>query len=261
VLGCGGIGGTVAHALARTGVGRMVLADPDHFELANFNRQAGAQVSTIGQPKAQALAQQLRDINPDLELAVHEAAVGADNIASLLAGVDLVVDAVDFFCVDARLDIYRYCRRERIPVIMSAPLGMSCTVSLFTPDSMSFERYYDIRPGMDQVDQLVAFLVGLAPRMSHRGYMDMQHTNIAAQYGPSLGAAVMLGAGMLAVETLRILLGRPGLEPAPYYLQFDAYRRRLYRGKLRFGNRGPLQRLKRSVARRTLMKKVQGLDV
>jgi hypothetical protein len=63
----------------------------------------------------------------------------------------------------------------------------------------------------------------------------------------------MLCAGIAAIETLRVVLRRPGLRPAPCYYQFDAYRQRLFRGRLRWGNRGPIQRIKRRLVVRSLL--------
>ena len=110
---------------------------------------------------------------------------------------------------------------------------------------MSFDRYFDLHDGMDRLDQLVAFAVGLTPRATHLRYLDLSRVDLGTGAAPSVALACQLAAGVAAAETLKILLGRRPLRPAPCYAQFDAYR-----GLLRWGNRGPLQRLKRLVLRR-----------
>src|SRR5688572_18341410 len=68
IAGVGGVGGFHLTTLARLGIGRFHIADLDTFEIANFNRQAGAMVSTIGRPKVDVLAEMARDINPECEI-------------------------------------------------------------------------------------------------------------------------------------------------------------------------------------------------
>ena len=70
VVGLGGVGAYAAEMIARAGVGRMTLADADTVGLTNINRQLLALHSTVGRPKAEVLAERLRDINPDIELTI-----------------------------------------------------------------------------------------------------------------------------------------------------------------------------------------------
>ena len=115
---------------------------------------------------------------------------------------------------------------------------------------MSFDEYFGLNDGMSALDQLIAFLVGVAPQATQRVYMDLQAADPARRRGPSAGLACQLCSGVTTVEVLKILLGRPHLHPAPRYYQFDAYRQVLRRGYLWWGGRNPLQRLKRWLVRR-----------
>jgi hypothetical protein len=117
---------------------------------------------------------------------------------------------------------------------------------------MSFDRYFDFRDGMDESEQFAAFIVGMSPKATHRGYVDLSYINVRERRGPSVGLACHLSAGVLAAEVLKILLRRGPLRPAPHYHQFDAYLGKYACGRLWFGNRGPLQRLKRRLFSRYL---------
>ena len=64
VVGLGGVGAYAAEMIARAGVGRMTVADADTVSVSNINRQLVALRSTVGRPKAEVLAERLRDINP-----------------------------------------------------------------------------------------------------------------------------------------------------------------------------------------------------
>jgi hypothetical protein len=107
-------------------------------------------------------------------------------------------------------------------------------------------------PTVDPMDQLFAFIAGLTPRATHLSYLDLSQVDPSSGRGPSAGLACHLCSGVAAAETLKILLGRSPIRPAPRYFQFDAYRHRLRSGRLLGGNRHPLQRLKRRVLRRRL---------
>ena len=256
IIGAGGVGGVHATALARMGIGHFRLIDPDTFALANFNRQIGASLATVGQPKVAVTAAQILAINPQAEVEAFDTALDANNAHAFLRGAELVLDGIDFFSPAARLVAYAKARELGIPVVGSGPIGMSATMHLFMPTGMSFERYYDIHPNMDHLEQVAAFLAGQTPRMSQRSYMDMRHASLSEAYGPSLGATCMICAGVVGIESLRILLGRLGIKPAPHYYQFDAYRRRFHQGYLRWGNRHPLQRLKRLMIEQLLRRRM-----
>ena len=97
VVGLGGVGAYAAEMIARAGVGRMTIADADTVSLTNINRQLVALRSTLGRPKAEVLAERLRDIDPELELTVLNRFIRDEETYSLLdaAKYDYVVDAID----------------------------------------------------------------------------------------------------------------------------------------------------------------------
>ena len=78
IAGLGGVGGIHLLTLCRLGIGKFHLADFDTFDLANFNRQAGATVGTLGQNKLDAMIRQARDINPELDITGFRAAIDAE---------------------------------------------------------------------------------------------------------------------------------------------------------------------------------------
>jgi sulfur carrier protein ThiS adenylyltransferase len=94
IAGLGGLGSAVAVALARVGVGTLVLVDHDVVEPSNLNRQQYF-VDQIGLPKTQALAANLQRINPHVRHQVHQQRVTADNAPSLFGGVHVMVEAFD----------------------------------------------------------------------------------------------------------------------------------------------------------------------
>jgi sulfur carrier protein ThiS adenylyltransferase len=94
VIGAGGLGSNCAMHLVRSGFADLVLADPDTVEPSNLNRQHFT-LAQIGEPKAQALKNNLLAINPATRIETHLLAINADNIAVLFGSCQAVVEAVD----------------------------------------------------------------------------------------------------------------------------------------------------------------------
>lgn len=252
IAGMGGAGGFHLLTLARLGVEKFYIADLDTFELANFNRQAGASLSTLGRAKVEVLAGMARDINPDAEIRVFPGGVNAENLADFLRNVDLYVDGLDFFAFDAREQVFKYCAEHRIPAVTVAPLGMSAALLNFMPGGMSFEDYFQVA-GRPELEKAVRFLVGLAPALLHRHYLaDKSRVDLKAGKGPSTIIACQLCAGVAASEALKILLGRGKVWAAPHGIQFDGYRNRLAHTWRPGGNRNPINQLAIALARRQL---------
>ena len=250
IAGMGGVGGAHLLALTRLGIGAFHIADLDVFELANFNRQAGAMQSTLGRSKVEVLAEMARDIDPALEVTTFPRGVDDGNIDAFLQGVDLFIDGFDFFVLDIRAKVFARCAELGIPAITAAPIGMGAAYLVFMPGGMSFERYFRLQ-GQPEERQYVNFLVGLVPKGYHRRYvMDPWRIDLAGKRGPSTTMACQLCAGVVGVEAVRILLRRGGVRAVPCYHHFDPYLGRWKRGWLPGGNLNPLQVLKRHVAYR-----------
>jgi sulfur-carrier protein adenylyltransferase/sulfurtransferase len=245
IVGMGGVGGVHAVTLARLGVGGFTIADPDVFEVANTNRQYGARQSTVGHPKAQVMAEVLRDINPEADVRVFSDPISTENAEEFLKDADLFVDGIDFFEIDVRRLLFRLAAQHGRYAITAAPMGFSTAWLVFAPGGMSFDRYFDFSDRMQQEDKLAAFAVGLSPKALQREYMSMKFVNLVKRTAPSSSLACQLASGVLAAEAVRLLLGRGSIRAAPYYQQFDAYLGRFVQGRLWLGNRNPLQRLKR----------------
>ncbi len=252
IAGMGGVGGIHLVTLARLGIGAFHIADPDRFEVVNFNRQYGATVRALGQSKAEVMAREAQDINPEVQLRVFAEPISQANVGAFLDGVDVLVDGIDFFALPTRRLLFQEARRRGIWAVTAGPLGFSTAWLVFAPTGMSFDDYFDMNDLMDQLDLIAAFAIGLAPRATHFRYLDLAAVDIRSGRGPSAGLACQLCSGVVGAEVVKILLGRRPVRFAPDYSQFDAYRQVLRQGRLWRGNRHPLQKLKRWVFRRRL---------
>jgi molybdopterin/thiamine biosynthesis adenylyltransferase len=243
VAGLGGVGGSHVLTLARLGIGAFRISDFDRFEVHNFNRQAGAFVSTLNMPKADVLSRMTLDINPQAEVQLFGEGVTPNNLDQFLSGVDVYVDGIDFFAVEARRMIFAACHERGIPAVTAAPLGMGVSLMYFSPVGMSFEQYFRLE-GCSRQEQYARFIAGLSPAMLQRAYLAApEAVNFAERRGPSTVMACDLCAGVTGTAVLKLLLGRGTLRPAPWAMQFDAYEQKLSHTWRPFGNANPLQRL------------------
>lgn len=250
VAGAGGVGGIHLQTLARLGFGHFHVADLDAYELANFNRQAGATLQTLGAEKAKVAADLVTAINPEAQVKVFPNGVSLDNLDAFLDGIDVYVDGLDFFVLDIRAALFRRAREKEITCITAAPIGMGTGYLIFTPQSMSFDDFFAIANSGDALDDAAGFLVGLTPAMIHRGYLaDQSRVDLRGQRGPSTAIACQLCAGVAAGEAVKAVLGRGMQKPAPYYHHFDSYRGKYVSRKLVGGARNPVQRIKRAIVK------------
>lgn len=130
VFGVGGVGSHCIEALARSGVGHLILVDNDTVSLTNINRQSIAYHSTIGKYKTEVMKEKIRDICPQTEVTVYETFVLEENVAELLEGeIDYIVDAID--TVTAKLAIAKIAEERNIPLISSMGTGNKLHPELF----------------------------------------------------------------------------------------------------------------------------------
>ncbi len=130
VFGVGGVGSFCIEALARAGVGALLLFDPDEVALSNLNRQIIALHSTIGRPKAEVMRARILDINPDAAVEVYKVFYTAENAEAFdLSGCDYIVDAID--TVSSKLALIERATRLGIPVISSMGTGNKLDPSRF----------------------------------------------------------------------------------------------------------------------------------
>ena len=121
VFGLGGVGSWCAEALARSGVGTLTLIDMDEVGLSNINRQLCALSSTVGRPKAEVLAERIRDINPEIRVIPIVGTYREEEREKFFAAYDYVADAIDL--VKNKIDLIRCCRERGIPILSALGTG------------------------------------------------------------------------------------------------------------------------------------------
>ena len=130
VLGVGGVGSHCIEALARSGVGRLILVDNDKVTLTNINRQSIAYHSTIGQYKTKLMKDRIWDISSEIEVITHEKVILPENLHEIFdRKVDYIIDAID--TVTAKLALVEYAKQQDIPIISCMGTGNKLHPELF----------------------------------------------------------------------------------------------------------------------------------
>ena len=244
IAGMGGVGGSHLQILTRLGIQRFHIADMDHFELVNFNRQSGSMMSTLGKSKVEVMRDSVLDINPDAEIKIFPQGVTESNIGEFLDGVDVYVDGLDFFVLDVRARIFEECRKRGIPAVTAGPVGWTTSYLVFDPYGMSFEEYFQLRKKSD-LQKAVQFLVGLSPALAQRDQVvDERFVRLAEKRGPSLATACYACSAVMGTEVLKMLLGRGKTYYVPWAMQFDMYKNRYHKVYNWLGNRNFLNKIK-----------------
>ena len=243
IAGLGGVGGAHLLTLARLGISHFNISDFDEFDLHNLNRQAGAFIPFMGQPKIDTLARMALDINPETDLRQFPQGIKPENVDEFLRDVDVYVDGLDFFVLPARRMVFAKCRENGIPALTAAPLGMGVAFLYFSPTAMSFEDYFKVE-GHESQEQYARFIAGLSPSMVQRDYLVApEAVNFQEKRGPSIIMACDLCAGVMGTSVLKLLLRRGTIRAAPWGMHFDAYHQKLKLTWRPFGNSNPLQQL------------------
>jgi len=131
IVGCGGLGNGAASYLAGAGVGHLVLVDDDEVALSNLPRQLAFDEDSLENAKAFALANRLREQNPQIKVEPHVQRFGADNSASLLRGCDLVIDCSDNFAT--RYLLNARCVESNIALLSGSVIGWQGQLLLVDP--------------------------------------------------------------------------------------------------------------------------------
>ncbi|MGA6925050.1 MAG: HesA/MoeB/ThiF family protein [Desulfosarcina sp.] len=183
VVGLGGLGGLVTDTLARLGIGRLHLIDGDRFEAHNLNRQLMSSMATIGNPKTEAAAMNVRRINPGIIVNTSDTYLTTENAETLVASCNLAVDCLDN--IRSRFALETATKRTGIPMVSAAVAGMSGHVTTIFPGGQ-----------------------GLADIYGPEEALKADH-GVEAQLG-CLAPGVNLIASLECAEALKILLGRDG---------------------------------------------------
>lgn len=142
VVGAGGLGGNIIELLTRQGVGYLRIIDGDCFALHNLNRQLLATERNLGKNKALAAAKRIAEVNSDVYAEAIPCMLDKNNAIELLAGMDVVVDALDN--ISCRLLLSKITRELHIPLVHGAIAGFTGQVTTLLSNDQGLEKIYNV---------------------------------------------------------------------------------------------------------------------
>lgn len=140
LAGCGGLGGCLAELCARLGIGKITVCDGDVFTKSNLNRQLLCLEADLGKNKALAAKARIHAINASCECVAYDTFLTKENAEKLLAGADLVLDALDN--IQGRLMLEDACEKLSLPLLHGAVEGSCAQAALILPKERLLHRLY-----------------------------------------------------------------------------------------------------------------------
>lgn len=230
VAGVGGVGGRAAEVLARMGVGTLTIVDPDVFTTSNLNRQAGCTLDTLGQHKADVVADLCRNVSETVTVNVVADGVTRRNVVDLVTSADVVIDGTDFTKPHLAVMMARIARSRGIPVVMAVEVGFGGWCTAFDPYGFALERFLGLDVDVEIEDLATQRVtVPLWRWVAHvPAYVDIAVLRQVASGeldAPAVAPAVEVTAAQLATMCLDLIVGRT-TTTAPRIWHIDVRERR-----------------------------------
>jgi len=227
VAGAGGVGGIQIETLARTGVGGFNIADPEKYEASDMNRQSGADINTLGQYKAEVMANKVRAINPGADIRIYQDGVNKENLDDFLDGANVVVDSIEYFALDKKVFMHRKAKEKGLYVVTSPIPWFGASMFVFDPKGMNLEEYLELEGKSPEELKSVMY----------DGYCLVEPGYIPNPYPeaikgrvpiPSLSVCTTLSGAMVANEVLMLLLSKRKPNVVPMGVQLDLWTQKYY---------------------------------
>lgn len=210
------------------GFERFAVADPDVFDVANLNRQAGATLSTLGRPKVEVMREMARDVNPRIEIDEFPQGLGPETVEEFAERSDIGVNAIDFL----RADLYplfhdTFRDRGKLSVVGASPFAFGAAMTVIGPDSPSLTDFLGLTAAErgDPEAVLRRFVARMTPERYAARYLPPGVNEIRSPLAgtriSSTAAALHLCTALTAAEVLFICTGRRPSTLAPAVMQVD----------------------------------------
>lgn len=236
VVGTGGIGGAVAARLVRMGALNLKLADPDHFDLTNVQRQYGAGRDTIGRNKAEVVAEQVYDLTGDVNIDVFPEGITPDSAEEFMDGCDYVMDQMEFFQIKNRYALHRAFRAsDRCKFMFKIPtVAHSTIIFTYTKDSMPIEEVYDLPEDAEFTPEVTRRLMEriMPEYQDFPSEKTLDEWFVKNQTMPIFGACPPLAEGVLVERLAQKIMDLPGRVPLPVQPGYALFDTLTWRAKL-----------------------------
>lgn len=240
IAGNGGTGNLVGMELARIGIQKFRIADPEVFDDVNSNRVMGARIDTIGRNKAEVLKEDILEINPSAEVITYTDGINVDNIEEFLSSADIAINGTELTKPELGTMLARQARIRKVgraiipvPVVDIEYIAYAGQGTVFNPVSpMTFEKFMGIAGGEEApLDEVAEQSIDTSRYLAYLPHYGDLETLKAIQDGAPLPSN-MIGAGVAAqiglsevLKLTRQRIGERTVSPtyAPFVRWYDSY--------------------------------------
>ncbi len=220
IFGIGGVGGYVAEALVRCGVGALDIIDNDRVAESNLNRQIIATRSSLGRLKTEVMGERIREINPDCQVTLHTCFYLPETAEAFdFSSYSYVVDAID--TVTAKLDLVMQARAAGVPIISSMGTGNKLDPASLRITDLSKTAVCPLarvmrrelkKRGVEHMKVVCSEEMPIIPRLQEN--RENQEETASRRATPGSVSFVPSVAGLLlASEVVKDLIGNKGMIP------------------------------------------------
>lgn len=211
VAGLGGMGSGVALALARLGVTKFHIADPDRVDVSNFNRQVIANTETVGMSKVQATVNELRKIDPSIELQLFPEGITKSSARNFCHDCDVIVDEIDVYPLEAHQLLHQEAISKNLSLYSAYVIGLGVHLYRFSGEQFKFADF--IRPVQESSEFSSGLMdTFLRPRPNYLGELgyDGYHAQVRSGAVPIFGPSCLLGHSLVAMRVVLDCLSSRG---------------------------------------------------
>ena len=228
IAGVGGVGGLLAERLIRIGIGRLKITDPGNFEKSNFNRQFGSSMVTLNHNKAEAVYEQLKDINPTAQIIWDKIGISDERSANgFIHDADFIIDEMDFGMFKQSIRLQRTARQQNKYYFFTSAIGYGALIAIFDPKGLTLEEFDDFptNVNLDGGEKLKVSIERIVPNILTYNSVSLHEVLTTIYDGISTVPTSSVGVGLASVlaanEAVNIILKKREIPVAPRYIHAD----------------------------------------
>lgn len=217
IAGLGGMGSGVALTLARMGVNKFNLADPDRIEITNLNRQVIANQTTIGKTKLETTIEELKKIDTSVEIVGFDQGIEEATINGFLEGVDVVVDEIDVFPIMAHRILHREANKKNISLYSAYVVGLGVHLYKFSGSDYNLNDFYQpIEAAHSSLTTgIIETFVRPVPAYFKTGNLAGYTAEVESGNVPIFGPSCLLGHSLISMRLILDYMSQIG-EDLPF---------------------------------------------
>jgi Dinucleotide-utilizing enzymes involved in molybdopterin and thiamine biosynthesis family 1 len=240
IAGVGGVGGLLAERLIRIGVGHLKITDPGNFEKSNFNRQFGSSMITLDHNKAEAVYEQLKDINPTAQIIWDKIGISDESSANVfIHDADLIIDEMDFGMFKQSIRLQRAARQQNKYYFFTSAIGYGALIAIFDPKGLTLEEFDDfpVNVNLDGGEKLKVSIERIVPNILTYNSVSLREVLTDIYAGkrtiPTSSVGVGLASSLAANEAVNIILKKREIPVVPRYIHADLMDYRMTVGNIK----------------------------